>query len=106
MAKVKPAKPLITKEQEQSSVELFYDLLPHYWDQAEELPLEAKLALGLNRWHTIMEACTWIADNVPTPKTSRKLRAELVKEQCFGQMRHMPVKRLWELDAEMNSEHN
>lgn len=59
---------------------LFLEFLPHYWDIADDLPAYIKLKLVLNRFTSILDACTILCNDI----SDRKLRMQL-----DGMLRHM-----------------
>lgn len=59
---------------------LFLEFLPHYWDIADDLPAYIKLKLVLNRFTSILDACTILCNDI----SDRKLWMQL-----DGMLRHM-----------------
>ena len=59
---------------------LFLEFLPHYWDIADDLPAYIKLKFVLNRFTSILDACTVLCNDI----SDRKLRMQL-----DGMLRHM-----------------
>ena len=59
---------------------LFLEFLPHYWDIADDLPAYIKLKFVLNRFTSILDACTILCNDI----SDRKLRMQL-----DGMLRHM-----------------
>lgn len=82
---VKKYNSTITKEQEDSAVQLFYSILPYYWKVITEIPSELKLRLALNHYSSISSACNDIVNNyVCTPKLVRKMNNDLRHTMVFG----------------------
>jgi len=62
----------------------FSRLLAHYFDHADDLPVDIRLILHLNRWASVPAACIDCTKLVSDKRLARQMCHELIHMQSFG----------------------
>lgn len=63
---------------------VFSRLLVHYFDRADDLPVDIRLILYLNRWASVPAACIDCTKLISDKRLARQMNRELAHMQSFG----------------------